>query len=365
MIRKVDTICLMTILILMIFSFSACNQSGVPKTSETASEKSRPHPVRTEKVRIMDFEPKFQTTGTLVAHREVNVRALVSGSIEKLPVDIGARLDEGSLLFQIRMVDYQLALEQAEANVEQAGVVLKDREREWRRMENLYNEGSATEQMRDQAKSAFEQAAAALKLAIASKNAALQALKDCTVTSPYGGVVTAKFIDVGEFVSRGDPVLEILDLKILNAEIEIPERYAGQIHEDQPVTLKVITFDEPFEGLVTAVNPKIDPASRTFLVKVSIPNQDRKLQSGLFCSVDFSLPVQKDQMAIPRQAIVRDEGKSKVWVVQNDHVTSKIIREGPNLNGFVMVLDGLDESDDVVVEGIGGLTEGREVRRNA
>ncbi|MBN1355812.1 efflux RND transporter periplasmic adaptor subunit [bacterium] len=317
--------------------------------------------VKVAPVEIRDFEPMIQSTGSLRPHRHASLKALVGGEISQLPVDIGTSVFKGSLLFEIRPVDYQLALQQAEANLDQARVMLKDRERELRRMENLFAEGFATEQMRDQARTGTEQAEAAVKQARAARDTTRQMLADCRITAPYDGVITARFMELGEFVGVGDPVVEIMDLTVLNAEVEVPERYAGQILTGSTVRLNVNTYRDTYEGIVIAVNPKINPASRTFLVKVAVENTDLKLQAGLFCTLEFTLPVLHDQLAVPRAAVIRDEGRSIVWIIRDGKAHLTPVTEGAYLNGFVLVYNGLTESDVVVTDRFGGLQNGMDV----
>jgi len=206
---------------------------------------------------------------------------------------------------------------------------------------------------------------AALNQTQAAKNTALQALKDTTAYAPYDGAVTDRFMEVGEFIGRGDPVLEIMDLTILNAEIDIPERYAGQLTISNKVDVHVTAVNKTYEGTITAINPKIDTSSRTFLIKIAVLNHSLELQAGLFCTVNINLAKQMNRLAIPNKAIIRDEGRSTVWIIENTEAWSRIIKEGTSVDGHILVLDGLDISDQVVVEGFGGLKEGSEVVVNS
>jgi membrane fusion protein, multidrug efflux system len=317
--------------------------------------------VKTASVELRDFEPIIQGTGTLRPHRHASLKALVGGAISQLPVDIGTQVKKGSLLFEIRPVDYELALQQAQANVDQANVVMKDREREMKRMQNLFSEGFATEQMRDQALTGHEQSVAAVKQTKAARDTARQMLRDCRIVAQYDGVITTRFMEQGEFVGVGDPVVEIMDLTVLNAEVDVPEKYAGKIFTGNIVQVHINSHPNPYKGTVIAVNPKINSDSRTFLVKISVDNTDQLLQAGLFCTMAFALPVEHNKMAIPRVAVQRDEGRSFVWIVEDGKAWSRVVEEGPYLNGFILIRDGLMETDHVVTDGYGALHDGMNV----
>ncbi|OGF63632.1 MAG: hypothetical protein A2Y62_01940 [Candidatus Fischerbacteria bacterium RBG_13_37_8] len=318
--------------------------------------------VKTALVEIEDFQPMLQATGTLVPRRYAELKALVGGEITSLPVDIGTKVQKGQLLFEIRKVNYELDLEQADANLARAQVIVADREREKNRIENLFKEGSATEQMRDQTITGYEEALAAQKQAQAARDRVAQMLTDCSATAPYNGVVTARHLQQGEYVNSADPVMEIMDLSILNAEMEIPEPYTGKINTGLAVTVSFLSDFEPVEGKVIAVNPKIDTMNRTFLVKVAVDNSNGRLHAGLFCTATFALPAEKDNPSVPAESIVRDEGRSYVWVIADGKAHSREVKEGVRLNGRVMILSGLQAGEKVVVSGGGGLTEGTEIK---
>ncbi|MBW2636441.1 MAG: efflux RND transporter periplasmic adaptor subunit [Deltaproteobacteria bacterium] len=349
--------------LLIIFTVIMLSGWGANGNAEetAAKEAGGIQKVKTAPVELRDFQPIIQATGTLVPRRHTDVYSLAGGQIEKLPVDIGDTVSKGALLFMIRTVDYRLALQQSEANLARAAVMVRDRKREKERIKNLFEAGSATQQMHDQTITAHEETEAALAQAVAARDIARQALKDCTALAPYDAVITARYLEEGEFIGKGKRVLEIMDLSVLNAEMELPERYAGTVTKGLSVDLSFNYRDESVQGTIVAVNPKLNPANRTFLVKVAVDNREGALQAGLFCTGRFKLPVKEKQMAIPATALLRDEGRSTVWVIMDGKAYPKNVKEGDFFNGLVWILDGLEPGDRVVTKGSGGLIEGTSV----
>ncbi len=347
-------------------------KADVALTKETAL-----HPLRVSVTEVTkrDFNRSVQFTGTLQAKNHVGLRALVEGTIDRIPVEIGDQVRKGQLLFQIRLVDYELRVRQAEAAVQAARaavhtsqVNVEDAKREMRRMEGLYKEGSATEQMRDRARTAQERAVALLEQARASVvqaqvglDTARQALKDCTVTAPYPGFVTGKFYEKGEYVHRGQVVVEIMDLATLEADIALPERYFENISPGAPVSISVGSGEIRVEGKVIAVNQKIDPQTRTFLVKVGVDNREGRLKAGLFCSGSMSLPSIQGATAVPSAAVLNDEGRSYVWVASGGKAERRPVRTGVSAGKFIQIIEGLQPGEKVVVEGTGGLMDGNPI----
>ena len=133
-------------------------ETGTSETSLTKEGALQPKGVSVAEVGRRDFDRSVRFTGTLQPENHAGLRALVEGTIDKFPVEIGDRVEKGQLLFQVRLVDYELRVRQArsairvaEATEQTYRVSVEDAKREKLRMENLYKEGSATEQMQDRA----------------------------------------------------------------------------------------------------------------------------------------------------------------------------------------------------------------------
>ncbi len=361
--------------LVLLLGQAGCGSGVETGTSEEALGKEaalRPKEVAVAEVASRDFEQSVGFTGTLQPEHHAGLRALVEGTIDRMPVEIGDRVEQGQFLFQVRLVDYELRVRQARSAIRVAEaterthrVGLEDAAREKLRMENLYREGSATEQMRDRARTEHDRAAALLEQAKASVvqarvglDTALQALEDCTVTAPYTGFVTGKFREEGEYVRRGEVIVEIMDLATLEAEVALPERYFDSVPRGAAVPIEVGSVEMQVQGEVVAVNPKIDPQTRTFLIKVRVNNDEGRLKAGLFCTGQLPLPSLKQAMSVPAAAVLNDEGRSYVYVARADVVEKRFVQVGVGADGFVQVTAGLEPGEKVVVEGSGGLMDG-------
>ncbi|MEA2101103.1 MAG: efflux RND transporter periplasmic adaptor subunit [Thermodesulfobacteriota bacterium] len=347
------------LIILLLCVSAGCRDKEVTASKTVAQKVGKPV-VDISEVTRMDVHPEIQATGTLVPHRHAKISALAGGRLEKLQVGIGQHVDKGEVLFQVRTVDYRIGLSQAQARLAQAQARLKEAKREKRRASNLFREGSATQQMRDKADSAFEYARASVEQAVAARDRARQALEDCTIFAPYSGVITERWMEEGENVSPGVPVIEIMDLKVLDAEIHIPEVSVCCVDKEMRVTIRT-TQGDPIDGRVVAVNPSIDPSTRTFLVKVRVDNHDLGLDPGLFVIATFELSVVRGVIAVPAAALVRDQGRSYVWVIKDRHASLQVVEENGTYKGLVWIVSGVEPGMSVVTVGAGALAEGVEV----
>jgi len=361
--KKLSYLAVSFLLLAVAITQTGCN--GNIKKADAATQNDRASDKASVKVANAEFrsyQPKIQATGNLIPLRRAKISALADGKLEEINWDIGSQVKKGDILFKIDYANFQLAYEQAQANLAriQADATLAEQMKN--RTESLYTVGAVSGEQRDRAVAAAKQTRAAVNQAEAALKQARKTFEDCVAFAPFDGVVTAKFVQKGEFVKRGDPIVEFIDLKTLTAELKLPEKYAGGITTDASVVLNCGDFSGNITGTVMAVNPKVETENRTFTVKVKIDNSDLKLQMGLYCVANFDLPTLNDQIAAPPKAVTRDNGQSFVWVISDGKARlRKITEDGTFEDGWVRVVEGLTSADLVVIEGKSGLSEGQEV----
>ncbi|HYW34540.1 MAG TPA: efflux RND transporter periplasmic adaptor subunit, partial [Balneolaceae bacterium] len=312
------------IILLLVIGLAACSSGGQknqPKSSINAADSSgfradTAH-VKVVQVEGRSFEDTLHSTGTLQARQQATVRAKVSGEIQKVYVDIGDRVHKGDILVKIDPKDFQLQLQQAKAQLASAKATLDNKKTEMKRMKGLYKAGSATEQNKDQAVTAYRQAKAQYQQMQAAENTARQKLDYTSIQAPFSGVVTKRDLKKGDYVNKGQAAAQVTNLSVMEAKMDIPERYAGSLQKGLPVTLHFQSQNQPAKGKIVAINPHIDTDSRTFLVKVQVNNKDRKLSDGLFFKSILKLPRMKNQPAVPVGAVRTNQGQNILWVIKD------------------------------------------------
>jgi RND family efflux transporter MFP subunit len=208
------------------------------------------------------------------------------------------------------------------------------------------------------AEAKVEQARAALAQA-------QQALTDTTVVAPFDGTVTMRAYKPGDFARRSETVIDMANLTVMEAEINVPERFAAMVSLGQSVEVDVDVLGLKRQGAVLAVNPAVDARARTFLVKVTVDNADRTIKSGMFCTARFASPKRAESVAVPQLALLQDEGRSFVWVNDNGKARRAFVKTGEQANGFVEILEGAAGGEEVVVKNWGGLSDGLELAPTA
>jgi len=381
--------------------------------NEGGGNNLREHEVEVVPVERRDFERTFRGTGSLIPKEEASVRALSPGTLDVVNVEIGEPVDEGDILFRTRQADARNSLRQAEASLKTAENRLAElrawsREEEidsararvrqartrydrasdeQERMRVLYERGSISDSEWEEAQAAADSAESDLESAEAQLNIAErgptdeeiavaeteveraeaglaqaeQALDDTEVRAPYDGVITGRYAKAGDFVNRGQDVVRISALEVLEAEMHIPERFAGIMEKGLAVNVRLDTHDLTREGTVVAVNQAIDRQTRTFEIKVHVPNEDLAIKAGAFGVGEFVLPARENVLGVPREALIEQEGQFYVWVADNGEARRQFVERGERHEEYVQIVEGLEEGQEVVVRGFGALAEGDEL----
>jgi RND family efflux transporter MFP subunit len=349
-------------ILLLITGLAACSSGNDQNNHQSAADSSkfRPDtiPVKVTKVRKKDFVQKFQATGTLDARQQATVRAKVSGEIQHVYVDIGDHVQKGQLLIKIQPKDFELKVQQAKAVLVHAKATLQNSKKEMNRMKGLYKAGSATEQNKDKAVTAYRQAKAMYQEKLAGKNSAQQQLDYTSIKAPFSGVITKRNFKEGDYASTGKPAVQVTNLSVMEAKINLPARYAGNVEKGLSVSLHFRNQLHDEEAKVTAVNPKIDADSRTFLVKVTVKNPDQTLPDGLFFTADFHLPKLKGQPAVPEKAVQKSRGDNILWVVDHGKAHRRIVQKGAKNGNWVMIRQGVHPGETIAVSGVSSLIDG-------
>lgn len=405
--RKSTVLNFLTLSLLFMAGCGNENEMELGASREMALKARRVSVVPVERA---DFSLEVKSTGTLEPRNKAGIRALASGPVDEVMAEIGDQVKRGQGLLRIRQVDARLALEAAKAGLAAATANLehllawqRDEEvkiaraaeasaraeyerlkKDLERAESIFAKGAISESQLQAARTAVSSARAAwesaretlaiaktgptkeeidlarsqVKQAEAQAASARQALEDTTVSAPFDGVITESFLKAGDYVGRGDPVMEMVDDSYLEAESRMPERYIGKIEKGVPVTARSASLSLSRRGEVIAVSPAVDPATRTFKVKIGIDNKDGYFNSGIFCAYTFQAGTLEGVLGVPPEAIQNKEGRTFVWVNRNNVAHKVFVSKGEGKDGFVHITEGLEGDEQVVVKGGGALSEG-------
>lgn len=315
-----------------------------------------PPPVTVEAVAA---EPRpmaasYVGTASLEARAESQVVAKTSGVALEVLVVEGEVVRAGQVLVRIDPDRARLNLAQIDAQV-------KKLEANYRRASELVKQQMVSVGDHDQLRYDLENARAAWRLAQLE-------LSYTNVTAPISGVVASRSIKAGNFVQINTPIIRIVDNSRLEATLNVPERDLTTLREGLPVRMQVDALPgRTFEGTVDRIAPVVDAGSGTFRVVCAFdPDggaaQPGVLQPGMFARIRIDYDSRAAALAIPRAALLEDDGEAAVYVVRDGTAVRTGITTGYVDGGFIEVREGLAEGDRVVTAGKAALREGSAVQ---
>ncbi len=289
----------------------------------------------------------FSLMGTIAANNDVVVMSETQGRVVKVNAQVGDYKTAGSVLVE---VDDELK----EANYKAAKMNYEKAKNDLERFESLYNDKSISESQIEQARWSFQNAE--LQFIVARRQ-----YRDTKITTPISGIVTARPVDIGSML-QGSPqpsvVANIVDISKLKVKINVAEKdvFKLTIGDNVEVTTDVYP-NATFNGKVITISAKGDE-SHTYPVEVRIDNsKTHPLKAGMFGRVNFMVKNKAEYIIVPREAIVGSLKNAKVYVVKDNVAKLRSIIVRKEVGTSIEILDGLNESEIVVVNGQNNLKD--------
>lgn len=327
---------------------------------------------------VTDFE---DFTGRVEAKASIQVRARVTGYLDKVLFKEGTEVKQGDPLFEIDPRSYKAELDRAEANVLQSQARLKRCERDFKRASDLLPQNAISQDDFDRVAGDRDEAAAAVKLAEASRDLAALNLSFTRVTATITGRISRQLIDPGNMVKADETVLTtIVSMDPIYAYFDQDERTllrirrlvrAGVLKTIQessvPVLLGLVDEDGfPHEGRIDFADNRVDSMTGTLRLRGVFANPQRLLSPGLFVRIRLPIGKPHPSVLIAEQALGTDQGQSFVYVVSpKNEVVYRRVNVGPLDGGLRVIEDGLAKDEPVIVSGLQRVKTGMRVTPRA
>jgi RND family efflux transporter MFP subunit len=334
---------------------SACGAPPAPPPAgESAADPAAVEPVVTvqaARVRRGTILQRISAPGSVLARRESRIGPDVGGLIAEIFVREGDRVAAGDPLFRIDAQPYELALGQASARLDRVRAERKQIELDLARGRKLRSEEVLAAQKMDQLLTSLDVARAAEREAEEALALARRNLEHTLVRAPYDASVAARLEDEGTtaLVQPQTIVLVLQETSELEAQAAIPEVYFSAVAAGDAALLHIEGLPRPIPTEVASVNDAIDPATRTYLVTMRVPNDDRSLKAGVFARVEILPRAKSDVVLLPRDAIRREEGRTRVLLVRDGRAVAVPVQLGAVSENAVEVLHGVRVDDWVVI----------------
>ncbi|HEX2725846.1 MAG TPA: efflux RND transporter periplasmic adaptor subunit [Beijerinckiaceae bacterium] len=327
-----------------------------------------PPSVSVAKPVVKDIMEWDEFIGRFEAVDQVDIRARVSGYIDKIHFKDGTIVKTGDPLFTIDQRPYRLAVDQADTAVISAQSRLDFATSDLQRAETLSRSGNITEQLLDQRRQNFQTARAELDRSRAALAQARLDLEFTEIKAPIAGRVSRRLVSMGNLVNANETVLtNIVSLDPIHFYFDVDERsYLGYSRmgdagtrpsgRTNPNQVFVATTDEREPkrvGHMDFVDNRLDPATGTMRGRAVFDNKDVWLTPGLFGRIRIMGSGLYKGILIPDEAIASDQDRRVVYVVNPDNsVAQKAVRPGPRIDGYRVVREGLTGDETIVVNGL-------------
>jgi len=306
--------------------------------------------------------------GNLQAFEESPIFARTNGYLLRWYKDMGSKIQKGELLAAIDTPEIDQELSQARASREQIKAALELAKISADRWANLRKSDSVSQQEADQQASGYQQALANLAAADANVRRLEQLESFKNVYAPFSGVLTRRNVDPGALINSGAGVagkelFDIARVDPLRVYASVPQAYAPNMKVGMKANVTLQEFPgQKFLGTVVRTADAIDPATRTLNTEVDVPNKDGKLLPGSFGQVHFATGTSVPRITIPVNAMLfRAEGPRVAVVDKDGKVHLRPISIGRDFGATLEILDGLDVSDQIVINPSDSLEEGQKV----
>lgn len=336
---------------------------GLSACSEAKTETVEAiRPVKVVEIASMGTTRELDYSGAVKARTEMNLGFRVAGKITERVVNIGDKVKSGDLLARIDATDYQLGVSTAEANLQAAEKQVETARLVDDRAAQLFAKKFASEAQREQASLAYKQASSQRDAALSSLRQARNQVGYAELRADQNGIVTAVNADAGQVVGAGTPVVAVAVDGDKEVQIAVPELEIAQFQPGKAVKVSFWSDDRlVLDGTVREVAGSADAQSRTFSVRVSLPDDNRVLL-GMSATIAASVNNGKEFVSIPLSALAKQDGKDIVWVVNDEQVHARGIKVASFADAGVQVADGLKPGDIVVAAGTQFMAENLKVK---
>lgn len=324
---------------------------------------------------IVDY---ITAVGNLVGQATVDIQPRVAGRIDVMAVKLGDRVTKGQQVAKIEDRELQEQIRQAQANLDVNKATVTNRESDEKvaasvlsRTRTQHERGLASTQALEDAEARHSATASQVLVAKAQQSqtaARIEELKitlsNTTILSPVDGFVSRRMLDVGAFAGANTVMLTVVDIGTVRLQTNLVEKGFKRVVPGVAAEVEVDAFPgEQFRGEVSRVAPVFDPATRTAVMEIEVPNPGFRLKPGMYARVKLTVDRRANALTVPRNAVVDTEGKRGVFFVEGgQNARFREVKTGLQDNERVEILEGLQDGERVITIGALALRDGDRIQ---
>ena len=308
-----------------------------PQEQQGSQQGPRATPVKVATAVEQSFPIVIEALGTAIANESVDITAQQDDLVKALAFEDGDVVTKGQLLVQLDDREERARVNELEVNLVEA-------RRQYNRVKNLRAESAASEQLLDEQE-------ARVKALEAQLDVAKSQMQDLRIHAPFSGQLGIREVSVGSLIRPADVITTLDDVSLIKIDFSVSETHLASLKQGQQVTATSVAYEgEKFTGKIATVGSRIDPVTRSVLVRAIINNENGKLRPGMLLQIQLQKQVLQ-ALVIPEKALVPNQDKQFVYVLNGDKVTETEVTIGERRPGYVQITDGLNAGEQIVVDG--------------
>jgi RND family efflux transporter MFP subunit len=338
------------VLLALVVGIYSCNKAKSDNQNSAKGIIATSYSVSVITATKKDMTDSFSQVGTIVAYNDVAVVSETSGRVVKVNAEVGDYKPAGSVLVEVDSELKEAAYKAAKVSYEKA-------QKDLERYEALYKEGSISDSQIEQARWSYQ--STETQYIVARRQ-----LSDTKITTPISGIVTARNVNIGSMV-MGAPqatlVANVVDISRLKVKVNVAEKDVIRLKVGEKVEVTTDVFpNSVFTGSIFSISSKGDEG-HTYPVEVVLNNSKQQIKAGMFGRVMFTPKISGAAIVIPRECIVGSIRNASLYVINKNVAQLRSVVAGKEIGTNIEILNGLQEGEQVVVNGQNNLSDNAQV----
>lgn len=307
-------------------------------------------PVDGKLVQPRKIENIIKITGAILANESIALRSEISGKIEKIYFKEGQKVKKGDLILSINDDEIVAQVERLKYTQQlNEGI-------EYRQRQLLEKEAISREE--------YDIALTTLKTTGSDLKEREARLAKHKIHAPFDGIIGLRQVSEGSYISPSDLVANLYNIDPIKIEFSVPGKYTPLVDIGDKINFTVEASSSVFEGTIYAMEPKIDPQTRTLSIRAICNNDQEVLIPGQFANINYILNVLPDALMVPSEAIIPELNSHKVFTYENGAVNQAKVDIGLRTDKEVQIVSGINPGDTIITTGILQIRQGMPVDIN-
>jgi len=294
------------------------------------------------------LDNKLNVTGSVLPNESLELKSEVSGKIISIYFKEGKQVRKGDTLLQMNSDEIEAQLQKQKYNQK------LNEDNEFRQRKLLEKDAISQEE--------YDNALNRLNTTVADIRLLETQLAKTKILAPFDGVIGLRFVSEGAYISPSTVITTLYNISPAKIEFAIPGRYSPQVAPGKKIRFTIETDMRVYEGQVYAIEPRIDPATRTLKIRALAENRQGNLLPGQFVKVELILESIGDAIMVPTEAVIPEQAGKKVFIVNNGKASEVFIETGIRTANSLEVLSGLKVGDTLLTTGMLQLRPGMDVQ---